>query len=128
MSRSRSAVARFVLLVALVEIGSQCALQGAHFAVMKETNTFKDATETRIFKHPVRADAKTAELKVDLTLDRGEATCRLRDARGEVRWEKKLGAGTFSEAQRFGANAGTWQVELELQGASGRYSFRLKDS
>jgi hypothetical protein len=94
---------------------------------MKETNTFKNATETRIFKHPVRAEAKTAELKADVTLNGGAATFRLRDAKGEVRWEKKLGAGTFSEAQHFGANAGTWQVELELQGASGRYSFRLKD-
>ena len=128
MSRSRSALASFVLLVALVGSGSQCALLGEHFSLMKETNSFKKATETRVFKHPVKADAKTAELKAEVTLSSGAATFRLRDAEGKVRWEKQLGIGTFSEAQHFGANAGTWQVELDLKGASGRYSFRLKDT
>ena len=97
------------------------------FSMMGQSDSFRDATETRVFTHKISDQRKGTRLKAKLALKKGEATVRLLDASGTVRWEKTFGQGETSVEQSFNGGPGVWRVELQLKDTSGRYNIRLVD-
>jgi hypothetical protein len=125
-SRSKTSSRISVLFSLLLLVASQFVF-GGPYAAMMEMESFQNATETKILRHSLLEDARGTELRLKLTLQRGDATVRLRDAAGTVRWEKKIGLGVVSQTKRFEGKYGEWRVELQLQNATGRYNIRLVD-
>jgi hypothetical protein len=113
------------LAVAILTIAFQGhALGGGRYSAMTETEDFRSASVTKVFKHPVSEPWTGARLKVAMRVEHGDAVVRLIDNAGATRWEKTFGPGHESVDQTF-AGKGIWRVELRLRNATGRYDIKL---
>ncbi|HEX3067335.1 MAG TPA: hypothetical protein VHX14_02085 [Thermoanaerobaculia bacterium] len=121
----KTRVARLLIVVAMAAIGFQSpayAVKG--YSAMSESENLHSVTQTKVFRHTIRAPWTAARLKVAMRVDAGGATLRLIDAKGARRWEKVFEKGATSIDQTFPGN-GEWRVELRLEGATGRYEIHL---
>lgn len=125
----RSAAALFISFaaIALFVVSGPLHASGYWYSAMSETNSFQDATETKIFRHPVTDRAEGTQLKVVLNVKQGEAVVALLDPAGTVRFQKTFQAGKTSTEQRFTGKSGEWKVRIDFKGATGRYSIKLVD-
>ena len=83
------------------------------------------ATETKVLKHALPANAEGARLKAKLNLTEGEATVSLLDAAGTTRYQRTFRPGKTNLEQTFPGNPGEWQVRVEFKRATGRYTIAL---
>ena len=123
--QSKQGIARLLIVVIIVAIGfhsTAYALKG--YSAMSESEDFRSASETKVFKHTIAAPWSAARLKVAMRVERGEATLRLIDAKGATRWEKTFEKGRVSIDETF-SGQGKWRVELRLRDATGDYEIRL---
>ncbi|MEA2237146.1 MAG: hypothetical protein QOC81_1870 [Thermoanaerobaculia bacterium] len=123
--QSKQTIARLLIVAAVAAIGfhsTAYALKG--YSAMSESEDFRSASETKVFKHTITAPWSAARLKVAMRVERGEATLRLIDAKGATRWEKTFEKGRVSIDETF-AGQGKWRVELRLRDATGGYEIRL---
>ena len=111
------------LLITLMVVQEAFALQG--YSAMTESESFKDKTIVKVFKHDVRKSWTGARLNVSLHLDSGDAVVRLIDDAGTVRWQQAFASGGDANVQQTLDGTGLWKVELQLKKASGRYTIKL---
>lgn len=116
-----------LLLVLTFFVAASAYAHGFWYSAMSETDSFKSATESKVFKHAVHESAEGTHLHVKLSVDRGSVVVKLIDASGAVRLQKTCAAGTTKFDQQFAGKSGPWQVQLDFRGATGRYTVRLVD-
>lgn len=96
----------------------------------KSTNTsrstFTDTTEVEIIELDVKSDMRTNTLNIhSIKLDEGQVNLRLFDPNHEVEWEETLTAAEeFTKKIDLEPIPGLWQLELEIEDASGSYVIR----
>ena len=123
--QSKQTIARLLIVVIVVAVGfhsTAYALKG--YSAMSESEDFRSASETKVFKHTIAAPWTAARLKVAMRVEKGEATLRLVDEKGATRWEKTFEKGQGAIDETF-PGQGKWRVELRLRDASGSYEIRL---
>ncbi|HVT15123.1 MAG TPA: hypothetical protein VHQ90_02940 [Thermoanaerobaculia bacterium] len=101
------------------------AATASAYSAMKLIDDFKDATSTRVFKHDI--DQHGAHVRVGLKLTSGKAAATLRDGSGAEVWRQDFKPGKLVGEADIDGKPGTWQVELALEHATGRYSIGLKN-
>jgi hypothetical protein len=94
------------------------------FSSMREVNEFKDATTTRIFKHQIGDHG--AHLRAGLALTAGKAAVTLRDGAGVEVWKRSFKPGKLVAEADIEGIAGTVQVEVALDRATGQYDVSLR--
>jgi hypothetical protein len=123
--QSKQGFARLLIVVTILAVGFLSrAYAGKGYSAMSESESFRAASETKVFKHTIVAPWTAARLKVAMRVERGGATVRLIDAKGATRWEKTFEKGGGSIDETFPGN-GLWRVELRLRDATGDYEIRL---
>ncbi|HVT59734.1 MAG TPA: hypothetical protein VHR45_15205 [Thermoanaerobaculia bacterium] len=123
---SRGAIAAVAALVALSLATAKA--HGYSYSLLWETDSFHDATDTKVFTHQIHEGRSGAKIRVKLALDTGKATCRLLASDGTVKWEQEFKPGKRKRASAsVEGPAGVWRVELALDRASGRYNIRLSE-
>jgi hypothetical protein len=89
---------------------------------LEETQTFRDATRTQTVEAYVPEGTEELQLSLDLRVERGTVAFRARDPQGMVRWQGELTSGGRMTDQRdLDPVVGSWRLDLQFVGASGRY-------
>ena len=98
-------------------------LASAQPAKVSFAGRFTDETRTRRFELPVPPDAKSATVRLEATVQKGDAAWRLSDPSGKRRWSGEAGRGSDVELSETLADVpgGTWTLELDLRGATGTF-------
>jgi hypothetical protein len=105
-----------------------CGVLGASgISGMLESDSVKNATGQRVFKHNLSNEKRGTELRLTSNLTAGTAVWQVRDASGKLVWSETIGKGDLVKTQRFEGTPGVWSVEVSFQDATGRYKLRLKD-
>ena len=112
-------------LLALLVFVALNATAGFWYSGLSDSDSVRNATETKVFKHELRQPAVGARLTVGLKLSEGEAVVRLIDPAGTKRYEKTFRAGRASIEETFHGGVGQWQISVDFQRATGRYSVKL---
>ena len=117
---------KLFVLTALLLIAAS-AHAGWWYSAFSETDSVKNATETKNFKHSLAGEAEGTELKINLHLKAGEAVVKLTDPKGATRFHRTFRAGKSSIEEEFRGNRGQWQLEVQFKEATGKYTFKLVD-
>jgi hypothetical protein len=89
---------------------------------LEEEQTFRDATRTQTIEAYVPEGTEELELSIVLDVDRGTVAFRASDPLGVVQWQGELtSGGKFSDQRGLDPVVGTWRLDLEMVGASGKY-------
>jgi hypothetical protein len=89
---------------------------------LEEQQTFRDATRTQTIEAYVPEGTEELELSIVLDVDRGTVAFRASDPLGVVQWQGELtSGGKFSDQRGLDPVVGTWRLDLEMVGASGKY-------
>jgi hypothetical protein len=92
---------------------------------LEERQTFRDATRTQTVEAYVPEGTEEVELSIELDVDRGTVAFRVSDPLGVVQWQGELtSGGEFSDQRGLDPVVGTWRIDLEMVGASGKYDVR----
>lgn len=92
---------------------------------LDEQQSFRDATRTHTVEGYVSEGTEELTLSLDLEVDRGAISFRVRDPQGMVRWEGELtGDGSMSDSRDLPPVVGAWRLDLQMVGATGRYEAR----
>lgn len=124
--RKSMAVTLLLMLVAIPSLSASTFWKRG-YSSMSESESVRDATETKVFRHKLRSDRTGTHLKVTVGLNGGTALLKVRDSEGTVRWERTFTTGETSAQQQIDGKPGVWQIELRLNKATGRYSVSLVD-
>jgi hypothetical protein len=125
----RSAAALFVSLaaIAMLVVSLPAHASGLWYSAMSESDSFRNATETRVLKHSVQDRAEGTRLRLELKIEQGEAVVTLGDPAGTTRFQRTFRAGKVSTEETFRGPHGEWQVRVDFKSATGRYSIKLVD-
>jgi hypothetical protein len=125
----RSAAVLFVSLAAItmLAVSGPAHASGFWYSAMSESDSFRNATETRVFKHSVRDRAEGTRLRLALKIEQGEAVVALLDPSGTNQFQRTFQAGKVSTEEKFRGKPGEWQVRVDFKGATGRYAIKLVD-
>ena len=92
---------------------------------LEETQTFRDATRTQTVEAYVPEGTEELRLSLDLRVERGTVAFHARDPQGVVRWQGELSSGgRLTDERELEPVVGSWRLDLQLVGASGRYEAR----
>lgn len=117
-ARGLAAVAALALLAA----AAGCARPTLQ---LEERQTFRDATRTQTVEAYVPEGTEKVELSIELDVDRGTVAFRVSDPIGVVQWQGELtSGGKYSDQRGLDPVVGTWRIDLEMVGASGKYDVR----
>jgi hypothetical protein len=97
------------------------------YSAMSESDSVRRATETKLFRHELKARRKGTRLRVHLSLDQGAARVTLEDPHGKVRWDHAFKAGNATVEETFDGPSGMWRIAMNLKDATGRYAVSLVD-
>ena len=118
-ARGLAAAAALALLAATAAGCSRPTLQ------LDESQSFRDATRTQTVEAYVPEGTEELELAIELAVDRGTVAFRVSDPLGVVQWQGELtSGGNFSDQRGLDPVVGTWRLDFEMVGASGRYEAR----
>jgi hypothetical protein len=114
-ARGLAAVAALTLL----------AVAGCSRPTLQQQQTFRDATRTQTVEAPVPEGTEKVELSIVLEIERGTVAFRVSDPLGVVQWQGELtSGGKFSDQRGLDPVVGTWRIDFEMVGASGKYDVR----
>jgi hypothetical protein len=99
---------------------------GFWFSAMSETDSVKKSSTTKVFKHKLSDEAKGTTFKANLDVKEGGATVLLVDDKGKTRYVKKCPTGKTAVYEDF-EGSGEWQVRLDFESATAKYSVSLVD-
>jgi hypothetical protein len=89
---------------------------------LEETQTFRDATRTQTVEAYVPEGTEELQLSLDLRVERGTVAFRARDPQGVVRWQGELtSGGRMTDQRELEPVVGSWRLDLQFVGATGRY-------
>ena len=118
---------RLFVSSALILLAASAFASGIWYSAMSESDSVRNATETKTFEHPVSDRAEGTRLGVSLNLHQGEALVTLTDPAGKTRFQRTFRAGKSSVEQDFRGDHGRWRIHVAFKGATGRYTFKLVD-
>lgn len=111
-----------VVALALLAAAAGCARPTLQ---LEERQTFRDATRTQTVESYVPVGTEEVELSIVLEVERGTVAFRVSDPLGVVQWQGELtSGGKFSDQRGLDPVVGTWRIDLEMVGASGKYDVR----
>lgn len=127
-SRNGPPPAAAQLLLALLAILTPALLLascGGPVLSIEQQQRFEDASRTQSVEATIGEEVESLALELSLDVDRGQVRYRVLDPQGSVQWRGEIGAGgKVQDSRDFQPVAGPWRLELDFQGATGRYEAR----
>ncbi|EJO5349155.1 hypothetical protein NRP93_003313 [Clostridium botulinum] len=115
----------FLMVICILLLGMTGCIVRDQSSAHKTINEGSKFTDT--YKYTVKDDFKGMKLKINLTLNKGQVSFKLKDPNGNVKWEGKVTSDKpMNETKEFDKIVGEWNLTFENVNNSGDGKLELQ--